>query len=150
MAREEKFAAYLEAGPDKDFFVEVKIEDRVCKKKFIPTPVDLEKHILDAVYGGFVVSYEKKSKDLKEAYESVKRKFLNDDIPSINMDKVKNREINFTPDEWVYLKTKGSTYKAKFVEENLFGCAACGLHGKYMCHKVECKKGIFILGGEVR
>lgn len=150
MAREEKFAAYLEAGPGKDFFVEVKIENGVCKKKFIATPVDLERHVLDAVYGGFVVSYEEKSEDLKEAYESAKRKFLNDDIPSINMDEVENRKMSFTPDEWVYLKTKGNTYKAKFVEENLFGCTVCGLHGKHLCHKVECEKGIFILGGEVR
>lgn len=150
MAREEKFAAYLEAGPNKDFFVEVKIENGICQKKFIPTPVELEKHMLDAVCGGYIVSCEEKSEDLKEAYESAKRKFLDDDIPTIDMDEVENRKMRFAPEEWMYLKTKGNTYKAKFVEESLFGCTVCGLHGKHLCHKVECEKGIFVLEGEVR
>lgn len=150
MAQKEKIAAYLEAGPGKDFFVEVKIKDGNCRKKYIPTPVELEKHMLDAIYGGYVVSFEEKSEDLKEAYESAKRKFLSEDIPNINIELLEDDKIDFTPGEWVYLHARGETYKVKFEENSIFGCTICGLRGRHICHKVNCDKGLFVLQGEVR
>lgn len=150
MAREEKFAAYLEAEPGKDFFVEVKIEDGNCRKKYIPTPVELEKHMLDAIYGGYVVSLGEKSEDIKEAYESAKRKFLSEDIPNINIELLEDDKIDFTPGEWVYLHARRETYKVKFEENSIFGCTICGLRGRHICHKVNCDKGLFVLQGEVR
>lgn len=146
----QKIAAYLEAGPGKDFFVEVKAENGTCRKKFIPTPVELENHMLDAIYGGYIVSIEEKSEDLKEAYESAKRKFLSEDIPNINVDLLEDGKIDFTPGEWVYLHAKGETYKVKFEENSIFGCTVCGLRGRHICHKVNCDKGLFVLQGEVR
>lgn len=150
MAQREKIAAYLEAGPSEDFFVEVKIENGTCRKKFIPTPVELEKHMLDAIQGGYIVSLGEKSDDLKEAYENAKRKFLSEDIPNINVDLVEGDKIDFTPDEWVYLHARGETYKVKFKEDSIYGCTVCGLLGRHICHKVNCDKGFFVLLGEVR
>lgn len=150
MAQREKIAAYLEAGPGKDFFVEVKVENGTCRKKFIPTPVELEKHMLDAICEGYVVSLGEKSEDLKEAYESAKSKFLSEDIPNINVDNLEDDKINFTPNEWVYLHTGEETYKVKFKEDSIYGCTVCGLLGRHICHKVNCDKGFFMLQGEVR
>ena len=150
MAQKEKIAAYLEAGPGKDFFVEVKIENGNCRKKYIPTPVELEKHMLDAIQKGYIVSLGEKSEDLKEAYESAKRKFLSEDIPNINVDILEDEKIDFTPDEWVYLHAGGETYKVKLKEDSIYGCTVCGLLGRHICHKVNCDKGYFILQGEVR
>lgn len=150
MAQKEKIAAYLEAGPGEDFFVEVKIENGNCRKKYIPTPVELEKHMLDAIQRGYIVSLGEKSEDLKEAYENAKRKFLSEDIPNINVDNLEGEKINFTPNEWVYLHAGGETYKVKFKEDSIYGCTVCGLLGRHICHKVNCDRGYFMLQGEVR
>lgn len=150
MEQDGKIAAYLEAGPGKDFFVEVKIENGNCRKKYIPTPMELENCMFDSISNGYITFFEGKGEDLKEAYESAKRKFLSDDIPSINMDEVEDRKISFKPDKWMYLLAKGRTYKVKFKEEDIYGCTICGLRGKHLCHKVDCDKGLFVLQGEVR
>lgn len=134
---EERIAAYLEAGKDKDYFVEVKIENGNCRKKYIPTPVELEKKMAESINSGYKVFINNKSEDLKEAYEKVSKKFLSEDLPVIDMD-LEGAFLNLPIGETAYVKKNGTTYKIRAREDRIYGCTKCGIYGLHLCHKVNC------------